>query len=67
MLYKESIKFRGGIYLKRFLSIMMYLIPAIFLAGCYFLMTVTGEDILQGAGGKGNFLMGAVDFFCMRP
>ena len=63
IVYKTSLKSGGGIYLKRFLSIMMYLIPAIFLTGCYFLMTVTGEDILQGAGDKGNFLMGAVDAF----
>jgi len=63
MLYKTSIKSGGGIKLKRFVSIMMYLIPAIFLTSCYFLMTVTGEDILQGAGGKGNFLMGAADAF----
>ena len=35
------------------LSVFLYSLPVVFFAACYFLMTVTGEDLLQGAG-RGN-------------
>ncbi len=44
-------------------SVILYLLPALFLAACYFLMTVTGEDLLQGAGLKGQYLYRAKNAF----
>lgn len=36
--------------MKKFLTYVLYGLPVIFFAVCYFLMTVWGEDIIQGAG-----------------
>lgn len=36
--------------MKRFLTCILYALPVVFFAACYFLMTVWGEDIIQGAG-----------------
>lgn len=36
--------------MKRILTYLLYGLPVIFFAVCYFLMTVWGEDIIQGAG-----------------
>ena len=44
-------------------GVILYLLPILFLAACYFLMTVTGEDIWQGAGLKSQYLSRAADAF----
>lgn len=36
--------------MKRFFTYLLYGLPVIFFVVCYFLMTVWGEDIIQGAG-----------------
>lgn len=36
--------------MKKFLTCLLYGLPVIFFGVCYFLMTVWGEDIIQGAG-----------------
>lgn len=36
--------------MKKFLTYLLYILPVIFFGACYFLMTVWGEDIIQGAG-----------------
>lgn len=36
--------------MKKFLAYLLYGLPVIFFGVCYFLMTVWGEDIIQGAG-----------------
>lgn len=48
---------------ERIFSIIFYALPILFLVACYFLMTVTGEDIWQGAGLKSQYLSRAVDAF----
>lgn len=41
----------------------LYIIPALFFIFSYFFMTVTGEDIFQGANIKSGFLEGMVNAF----
>lgn len=36
--------------MKKFLTYILYALPVVFFVVCYFLMTVWGEDIIQGAG-----------------
>lgn len=36
--------------MKKFLTYILYALPVAFFVACYFLMTVWGEDIIQGAG-----------------
>ncbi len=36
--------------MKKFLTYLLYSLPVVFFGVCYFLMTVWGEDIIQGAG-----------------
>lgn len=36
--------------MKKILTYILYALPVVFFAACYFLMTVWGEDIIQGAG-----------------
>ena len=36
--------------MKKFLTCLLYGLPVIFFGVCYFLMTVWGEDIIQGQG-----------------
>lgn len=36
--------------MKKFLTYFLYSLPVVFFGVCYFLMTVWGEDIIQGAG-----------------
>ncbi len=44
---------------EKIFSTILYALPVLFLTSCYFLMSVTGEDLLQGAGLKENYLSGA--------
>lgn len=47
----------------RSLGIILYVIPIIFLAVTYILMTVAAEDIFQGAGTDSDFISGALNAF----
>ena len=48
---------------KKMISGLLYLLPVLFLTAAYVLMTVTGEDVLQGAGSGGGSLYGIITAF----
>ena len=48
---------------EKLISLILYSLPVLFLAACYFLMTVTGEDLWQGAGLKHGFIQRAIEAF----
>ncbi len=45
------------------ISLLLYLLPALFLIACYLFMTVTAEDVLQGAACKRGYLFSIIDTF----
>lgn len=48
---------------KKFLRVLLYLLPVVFFIVCYFLIITSGEDIFQGANTAPNVIGDSIDAF----